>query len=288
MDGELNDKVILVTGGTHGIGKATATRCLAQGAVVALCARNRQEVDSQVAILSAEVGNERVMGFTADVADESLMEDGLSQVIDRFGRVDGLIHSAGIYGPIGNTLDVSLDDWMNTIRINLGGSVVATRVIARHLKENGGGRIVLFSGGGAASPFPNYSAYGCSKAAVVRLVETLAIELSPFGIEINCVAPGFVATRLHQETLSAGPETVGKEFFARTAEVVEKGGVSPEVGASCATYLVSDLAAGITGRFVAAPYDDYRAWPTHLDEITDSDFFTLRRIMPRDRGQDWQ
>jgi NAD(P)-dependent dehydrogenase (short-subunit alcohol dehydrogenase family) len=288
MSGELNGKVILVTGGTHGIGKTTVTRCLEQGADVAFCARNREEVESEVAVHSAQAGNERVMGFTADVADEPMMEDGLVQVIERFGRVNGLIHSAGIYGPIGNTLDVPLDEWMNTIRINLGGSVVATRVIARYLKGNGGGRIVLFSGGGAASPFPNYSAYGCSKAAVVRLVETLSIELSPFGVEINCVAPGFVATRLHQETLSAGPETVGKEFFARTAEVIEKGGVSPDVGASCASYLVSDLAAGITGRFVAAPYDDYRAWPTHLDEIADSDFFTLRRIIPRDRGQDWQ
>lgn len=288
MNGELNNKVILVTGGTHGIGKATVTRCLEQGADVTFCARNSEEVEAQVATLAAKVGDDRVMGFVADVADEPLMEGGLSQVIERFGRLDGLIHSAGIYGPIGNTMDVSLDDWMNTIRINLGGSVVTTRVISRHLKKNGGGRIVLFSGGGAATPFPNYSAYGCSKAAVVRLVETLSIELAPFDIEINCVAPGFVATRLHQETLSAGPETVGKEFFTRTAEVVEKGGVSPDVGASCASFLASDLAAGITGRFVAAPYDDYRAWPKHLDEIADTDFFTLRRIIPRDRGQNWQ
>jgi NAD(P)-dependent dehydrogenase (short-subunit alcohol dehydrogenase family) len=156
------------------------------------------------------------------------------------------------------------------------------------MKHNGG-RMAFFSGGGAASSFPNYSAYSCSKVGVVRLVENLAIELAPYEIELNCIAPGFVVTRLHEQTLAAGPERVGAEFFSQTRDKLENGGaISPEVGAHCAAFLISDNAKGITGRFVAAPYDGYTDWVDHLDRIRKSDLFTLRRIVPKDRGENWQ
>jgi 3-oxoacyl-[acyl-carrier protein] reductase len=152
---------------------------------------------------------------------------------------------------------------------------------------NGGGRIVLFAGGGAAAPFPNYTAYACGKAGLVRLTETVALELAPARIQVNCIAPGFVVTRLHEQTLAAG-ERAGKDFLEMTRQQIEKGGVSASVGAEAAVFLVSDAAEGITGKFVAAPYDGYGEWPGHLEELSGSDLFTLRRIVPRDRGMDWQ
>jgi 3-oxoacyl-[acyl-carrier protein] reductase len=147
--------------------------------------------------------------------------------------------------------------------------------------------MVLFSGGGAATPFPNYTAYACGKIGVVRLTETLAQEMQPFNVEINCVAPGFVITRLHQETIAAG-ERAGKAFLENTKRQIESGGVPPTVGASAAAFLMSDAAKGITGKFVAAPYDVWDAWPKHLDVLQKTDVFTLRRIVPKDRGMDWQ
>ena len=156
------------------------------------------------------------------------------------------------------------------------------------LKRTGGGRIVLYSGGGAATPFPNYTAYASGKAAVVRFCETIAIELAPYNIEVNALAPGFVATRLHQQTLAAGASAAGEEFLAKTQFELAKGGVPATVGADCAAFLVSDAARGITGKFVAAPYDRYAEWPRHLRELRGSDLFTLRRILPKERGMDWQ
>ncbi len=145
----------------------------------------------------------------------------------------------------------------------------------------------MFSGGGASGPFPNYSAYACSKVAVVRLTETIAQELAP-EIEVNCLAPGFVLTRIHRQTLEAGSRA-GQEFFEKTKTLLEEGGGVPAtVAAEACAFLVSDAAKGITGKFVAAAYDDYRAWPLHLEELRDSDLFTLRRTLPRDRGLDWQ
>ena len=150
----------------------------------------------------------------------------------------------------------------------------------------GGGRIALFSGGGASSPFPNYTAYASSKVAVVRFAETIAEELGP-SIEVNCIGPGFVATRLHEQTLAAG-ERAGGEFLEKTKAALSSGGVSATVGAEAAAFLVSDAAAGITGKFVAAQYDDYRAWPSRLEALSGSELFTLRRVLPRERGLDWQ
>jgi 3-oxoacyl-[acyl-carrier protein] reductase len=172
--------------------------------------------------------------------------------------------------------------------VNLFGTFLVAREAACRLKRTRGGRIVLYSGGGAATPFPNYTAYASGKAAVVRFCETIAIELAPYNIEVNAIAPGFVVTRLHRQTLAAGAAGAGDEFLAKTQSELAKGGVPASVGAECAAFLVSDAAKGITGKFVAAPYDDYRDWPQHLRELHSSDIFTLRRILPKDRGMNWQ
>jgi 3-oxoacyl-[acyl-carrier protein] reductase len=120
----------------------------------------------------------------------------------------------------------------------------------------------------------------------VRFTETIAQELGP-EIEVNCVAPGFVATRLHDQTIAAGAGAAGA-FLKKTQAQLASGAVPATVGAQAAAFLVSDAAKGITGKFVAAPYDDYRSWPDRLEDLRDSDLFTLRRIVPKDRGQDWQ
>src|SRR5437867_1761397 len=135
----------------------------------------------------------------------------------------------------------SAEACLEAIRINLFGTFLVARQACRLMKTRGGGRLVLFSGGGAATPFPHYTAYACGKAAVVRLTETLAQEMQPFNIQVNCVAPGFVVTRLHQETLVAG-DRAGAAFLEQTKRQIESGGVPATVGAGAAAFLLSDAA----------------------------------------------
>jgi NAD(P)-dependent dehydrogenase (short-subunit alcohol dehydrogenase family) len=139
-------------------------------------------------------------------------------------------------------------------------------------------KIVNFSGGGAATPFPQYSAYATGKAAIVRFTENLALELADENIDINCVAPGFVITRLHQQTLKAGSGKAGTGFFEGTKKQIETGGVPASLAAELTAFLLSAASDGITGKFISAPWDPWRE-PEFQDLLrADKDFATLRRI----------
>src|ERR1700676_5052027 len=237
----LADKSILITGGSMGIGLETARTCLNGGARVLICARGADSLAAAEAELRARPGSPEVASAIADVGREADVDALFATFEARFGRCHGVIHAAGVYGPIGTIADIAPDQWWDALRINLFGSFLVARAAARAMRARGGGRIVLMSGGGAATPFANYTAYASSKVAVVRLTETIAQELAP-DIEVNCLGPGFVATRLHEQTLAAGVSGAGS-FFDKTRSELAAGGVSPTVGAEAAAFLVSDAAA---------------------------------------------
>lgn len=282
----LTGKRIVVTGGSMGIGLACTETCLEGGAQVLICARTEEPLSQALRSLQ-EKGFTKVAAIVTDVTVEEQVEATFQAAVTQFGGLDGVIHCAGVYGPIGPVTEVEPAAWLETIRINLFGTFLVARQACRLMKGRGGGRLVLFSGGGAATPFPNFTAYACGKAAVVRFTETLAQEMQPFNIQVNCVAPGFVVTRLHQETLAAG-DRAGTAFLEQTKRQIESGGVSATIGAGAAAFLLSDEAKGITGKFLAAPYDGWADWPKHLEQLQRTDIFTLRRIVPKDRGMDWQ
>ena len=290
---KLSKKVIVITGGSTGIGLACAEECLKQGASVVISSRSHKNLKSAFDHLrSISTSVTAIMANVTSIRDVFGI---FNETIDKFGRVDGVIHSAGIYGPIGPVIDIDPHEWMKAIETNLYGTFLVAREAAdamrtscRAIPSFEGGSIVLMSGGGAASPFPNYTAYACGKIGVVRLAETMAIELKPHNIRVNAVAPGFVATKIHEQTLNTDESLVGKEFMEMTKKRLAEGGVPPEVAARTCAFLLSDESRGITGKFVAAPYDNWKDWPNHIDTIKSSDVFTLRRIVPKDRGEDWQ
>jgi NAD(P)-dependent dehydrogenase (short-subunit alcohol dehydrogenase family) len=182
---------------------------------------------------------------------------------------------------------VDWNAWLEAVQVNLFGTVHTCRALIPHFRRQGYGKIINLSGGGATAPLPRISAYACSKAAVVRLTETLAEELRDVHVDVNAIAPGALNTRLLDEVIEAGPEKVGKEFYERSLKQRDAGGVPLEKGAALAVFLASAAGDGITGRLLSAIWDDWARLPERREALAKSDVYTLRRIVPEDRGLKW-
>ncbi len=272
-DYSLSGKTVFITGGSVGLGYAAAKACAAAGAKVIIAARTQKDLDAaHQDLLKISAGHEK---YVLDVSDAGAVKKCAEWVKSMHGQLDGLVNCAGVYGPIGALSDVNLAEFEKAIKINFLGTVFMCGTFAPLIKK--GGRIINFSGGGAATPFANFSAYATSKIAIVRLSENLAEEYKDKGITVNAVAPGFVVTRLHQDTIQAG-DKAGKAFLEKTKEEIAKGGVAPEVSANLTAYLLSDSSEGINGKFISAPWDDWKN-PAFQEKLkAQKNFCTLRRI----------
>lgn len=281
------NKNVIITGGTVGFGKALAEKFLSEGANVSICSRNEQQLfDTQSELLS-KFPNQIILVKKCDVSIEKDVKEFISYSLDTFKTIHVLILNAGVYGPMGPIETVSLDEWRKSIDINLFGVLLPCRELIPHFKQNKYGKIIVLSGGGATNPMPNLSSYATAKAAVVRLVETLSKELSSYNVDINAIAPGAMSTRMIEQVINAGPEIVGDEFFKKNQNWKQNGATSMELGTNLAVYLSSDDSNGVTGKLISAQWDDWKNFGNHLDDLQNSDIYTIRRIVLEDRNKKW-
>jgi 3-oxoacyl-[acyl-carrier protein] reductase len=281
----LTGRTAIITGASQGLGKAIAERFVAAGADVFLVARGEAKLRKTADELARS--GRRVEMMTADVSDDAACRAIVARAIQAFGHVTALVNNAGVYGPMGRIEDVDWSQWMSAVQINLFGTVQMCRHLIPHLRKNGYGKIVNLSGGGATAPLPMISAYAASKAAVVRLTETFAEELKDAHVDVNAIAPGALNTRLLDEVLAAGPERVGAKFYERSLKQRDEGGAPLAKGAELAAFLASADSDGITGRLLSAVWDPWETLPERRDQLAKGDIYTLRRIVPEDRGQKW-
>lgn len=276
----------IITGANQGFGLEVAKQFLQEGADLMLCARTAETL-FQVQKELASITSQKVLAKVCDVSNLNEMDALVFETIKQFGKIDILVANAGVYGTKGPIEEIDWEEWSKAIDINLKGTVLQCRSVIPHFKRQRRGKIIILSGGGATKPMPNLSAYAASKAGVVRFAETLAEELKNFNIDVNSVAPGALNTRLLEEVLAAGPEKVGHEFYAQSLKQQKTGGTPMEVGTALCIFLASTESDGITGKLISAVWDPWKTLPNHLDEVKTSDVYTLRRIVPEDRGKDW-
>jgi 3-oxoacyl-[acyl-carrier protein] reductase len=284
----LQGKTAIVTGANQGLGREIARVYAQAGASLLICARDPELLRAAEQELGrALLPGQAIEAVAANVSDAGNANALVERAAQRFGQIDILVNNAGIYGPMGPIEEVDWQAWLKTIEINLFGSILMCKAVLPHMKRQRAGKIVQLSGGGATTPMPMVSAYAVSKAAIVRFTDTLAEELREFNIDVNAVAPGALNTRMLDEVLAAGPEKVGKSFFARATQQKASGGAGLERGAALALFLASAASNGITGKLISAQWDRWEDWPQHLDELRHSDAYTLRRIVGRDRNMAW-
>lgn len=288
MTASLAGRSALITGANQGLGLAIARAYVEAGANVMMCARD-------AALLSqacAEVGalakdGQRVLSQPADVSRRTDVDRLAGAALAAFPDLQILVNNAGVYGPMGPSETVDWDAWVQAMEINVFGSILMCRALLPHFKGRRYGKIVQLSGGGATNPLPRLTAYAASKAAIVRFAESLALEVKDAGIDVNSVAPGALNTRMMAELLDAGPAAVGEAFFARMKRIADDGGTPLETGAALAVFLGSAASDGITGKLLSAVWDPWDSLPAHRSDLDRTDVYTLRRIVPADRGLPW-
>jgi 3-oxoacyl-[acyl-carrier protein] reductase len=273
---------IVLTGSSSGIGRALAERLLAHGLHVWGLARSDQSA------FVRESGG-AFHACRCDVADWPQVEAAAREILSIWPEIDGLVTCAGAQGAIGRTVTIDPPHWTATVRANLNGTFHAIRAFHPALSRAARrAKIVCFSGGGATKARPNFSAYAAAKTAVVRLVETIAEEERLALLDINAIAPGAINTRLTDEVIALGPTIVGEAEYQAALKQKAGGGASLQRALDLVEWLLSPGSDGISGRLLSAPWDPWPTLARHKDELAASDTYTLRRIVPSDRGQAWQ
>jgi NAD(P)-dependent dehydrogenase (short-subunit alcohol dehydrogenase family) len=288
MSPSLAGRAAIITGASEGLGRELARAYVVAGASVLMCARDRRRLDNaRLEVAGLAKPPQVVAAIPADVSDPSDVDRLVAHAFNCFSQVHVLVNNAGVYGPIGPIESVDWPAWVRAVEINLYGSVLMVRALIPHFKHHRYGKIIQLSGGGATNPLPRISAYAASKAAVVRFAESLALEVEEFGIDVNAIAPGALNTRMMDQLMAAGPDVAGPAFYERMKTIADGGGTPLERGAELAVFLASPASDGITGRLLSAVWDPWSDLPARLEDLKRTDVYTVRRIVPADRGLDW-
>jgi len=232
---------VIVTGAGQGIGRAIALRFAAEGADVMLVGRRREPLESTLAAIEGEGGSGRIQ--PGDVSDAAAVAAVVAAAVDAWPRIDVLVNNAGIADET-PFLEIEDDDWDRVIAVNLRGAFLMARAVAREQVTTGGGSIIHIASIDASGGDGPYASYNASKAALLGLNRTMALELGPSGIRVNCVSPGFT----HTEMTEVGvPDGAMDYLLNRFERVPLRRLVRPEEIAAACAFLASDDASAVTG-----------------------------------------
>jgi NAD(P)-dependent dehydrogenase (short-subunit alcohol dehydrogenase family) len=245
----LDGRVALVTGAGRGIGRQIALRLAAEGARVVLTGRSTDAL--------ASVGEEieRAAGYAlavpGDVRDEQSVNELVSVAREQAGPIELLVANSGIAGPTRELWELSLEDWEETLRVNLTGVFLTCRAVAREMIERRSGAIVAIGSGTGKNPLAGRTPYAASKAGLIGLVRSLAWELGPYGVRVNLVSPGAIGGERFDGVVERQAAATGRSPEQVRATFVEGSALgqvaSAEDVAAAVAFLLSDEARAITG-----------------------------------------
>lgn len=273
-------QVTLVTGGGKGLGRVFAQSLAAAGAAVAVSGRSLEDLRETAGLIEAKGGKALAISF--DVADREATDAAVAEVGRVFGRIDLLVNNAGLWGPIDDLWDCDPAEWWRTMEVHVGGAFHCSRAVLPGMIAQGRGRIVNVVSHAGVHRWPTCSAYSVSKAAVIKLTENLAVELSRKNVAVFAYHPGLLtiglgerANRMEPTPGSASDRAaawIRSEFAAGRA-------VTAERAASNLVALASGEADGLSGRYITVA-NDLAALERRKDEVQRGDLLTLRLREP--------
>ncbi|GLO65483.1 SDR family oxidoreductase [Oceanobacillus kimchii] len=245
------DKVILITGGGSGLGKATALQVAKEGAILSLVDLNEQGLEETKKEILKIVPNAKITLIKANVANEEEVKNYVQETINQFGKIDGFFNNAGIEGKQNLTEDFSTEEFEKVVNINLNGVFYGMKHVLKVMKEQGSGSIVNTASVGGIRGVGNQSGYAASKHGVVGLTRNSGIEYGEYGVSIKAIAPGAILTPMVEGSLKQiggeNWEEAGKEFVS--VNPMKRFGKPEEVGYLVA-FLLSDHAGFINAAVI--------------------------------------
>lgn len=286
---QLDGQYWLITGATRGLGLALTHAFWQNGTNLLLIARDAAQLQKlQTELQSSAKINQSCQVLAADLADPAAANVIAAWAAEQAPHLNGLLNNAGIQGPIGTIADVPFTQWQDTLQVNLYAPIQLTQTLLPLLRKASGKKTIInLSGGGSTGSRPRFAPYALSKTALVRFTEILADELRDENIQVNAIAPGAMATDMLKEVVSAGAVQTGEKEQQAAEKAFTQGDAVMQKAAALAVYLASDAAAAITGKLISAPWDPWPFNDEHKQELNKTDIFTLRRIVPQDRDQNW-
>ncbi len=239
----LSNKVAIVIGGTSGIGRALSLGLAGAGADVVASGRRKENIDEVASEI--ESCGRRTLRLTCDIGDRESLQRLATSSLEHFGKIDILVNCAAKITRV-PTLDMREEDWQDIIDTNLTGTFRACQVFGKHMLKQGWGRIINIASLNAFVALSEVAAYAASKAAVVSLTRSLAVEWSKKGVLVNAIAPGVFRTALNKDLLDNTAR--GRELLMRTP--MGRFGQTEEL-IGIAVYLASDAASFTTGQVIA-------------------------------------
>ncbi len=270
---EFQNKSILITGGSRGIGKRLAIGFARLGARLALMARSRAELDLTHIEIEQNGGN--ALRIRGDVTDPEQMAVAVDRARVAYGGPpDILICAAGLPGPLQGFLQTSVKHWTEPLQVNLLGVVHACRAVLPGMVERRRGKILVVTCDGGVAPKLHFSSYATAKTAIARFVEAIAQEVADHNVQINSFDPGPTYTSMTDEVIRAG-DRLDSKVVAAAVEVRRTGGTSTEQQMKLAQFLASEASNHVTGRLIHVD-DDLKKL---RNAVLKPDAYTLRRVM---------
>ncbi len=243
---DITGRIVLVTGGTSGLGRSIAEGMARAGAIVHICSRDTTKVIESARAL--KLINTQCDGYTADVTDPESLTEVVDEIVEKEGALDILVNAAGVTSSA-PAIDMTLEEWERVIKINQTGTFISNQIAARAMRNQPkGGVIVNVASLSSFMGWSRVAAYGASKAAVMQMTETFAVEWAPFNIRVNAIAPGLFPTDLNRAMIEGTPRGT---WFKNHTPMGRFGTPDELVGA--VIYLASDAASFVTG--VTLPVD---------------------------------
>ena len=275
----INRKNVIITGGSEGFGFEIAKYLVKKNYNVIICSRNKNKLNLADNELSKiKVSKDQIIYLKKiDVSNKSQVKNFIKFCIKKLNRIDVLINNAGTYGAIKPFENTKWKEWVKAIDTNLYGSIYTIMFLLPILKKQKKGKIIQLAGGGATKSMENFSSYSVSKTAIVRFVESIALELKNYNIDINALSPGALNTNMLDQVLKVEKKIVGKKFYYNNLKIKKSKQNLFIKPLKLIDFLISDKSNRVSGKMISALWDNYKIWPKHIDKINNKELYVLRR-----------